>query len=258
MGAGRTELFESLLGLHADASGHVVLDGADAATGLDVERARRGRASPWCPKTGRRRASSRRLTVRDNVTLVDASAGSRTTAISRRAPSPAPRTPFIERLRVKTPSLDAPVTALSGGNQQKVVLARGVMSRPKVLLVDEPTRGVDVGAQVRDPRGAAATRRARAWASSSRPRISRRFLRPPRASLVMARGRIVVDLPIATATADVLAAAASSSPAVAREGSMADPSRGAGAVCRSLVRLRAVDRARRCWLSPSRCCRPSS
>jgi ABC-type sugar transport system ATPase subunit len=53
----------------------------------------------------------------------------------------------VAELRVKTPALDAPVTALSGGNQQKVVLARGVMSRPAVLLLDEPTRGVDVGAK---------------------------------------------------------------------------------------------------------------
>jgi ABC-type sugar transport system ATPase subunit len=52
-----------------------------------------------------------------------------------------------DQLRIKCPELSALVTALSGGNQQKVVLSRGLMSRPRVLLMDEPTRGVDVAAK---------------------------------------------------------------------------------------------------------------
>ena len=54
---------------------------------------------------------------------------------------------YIERLRVRTPSLEQEVGKLSGGNQQKVVLARWLAAKPKVLILDEPTRGIDVGAK---------------------------------------------------------------------------------------------------------------
>jgi L-arabinose transport system ATP-binding protein len=54
---------------------------------------------------------------------------------------------FVEKLRVRTPSLDQEVGKLSGGNQQKVVLARWLAARPKILILDEPTRGIDVGAK---------------------------------------------------------------------------------------------------------------
>ena len=54
---------------------------------------------------------------------------------------------YVERLAVKTPSLDEQVRNLSGGNQQKVVLAKWLATRPKVLLLDEPTRGIDINAK---------------------------------------------------------------------------------------------------------------
>jgi ABC-type sugar transport system ATPase subunit len=54
----------------------------------------------------------------------------------------------VKELRTKTPSLEQPVRNLSGGNQQKVVIAKWLLTRPKVLFLDEPTRGIDVGAKV--------------------------------------------------------------------------------------------------------------
>src|SRR5690606_10217338 len=54
---------------------------------------------------------------------------------------------YIKALNIRTPDADKPIGQLSGGNQQKVILARWLASRPKVLIVDEPTRGIDVGAK---------------------------------------------------------------------------------------------------------------
>ena len=54
---------------------------------------------------------------------------------------------YVDRLQIKTPSVDEPVEVLSGGNQQKVALARRLATRPALLILDEPTQGVDVGAK---------------------------------------------------------------------------------------------------------------
>lgn len=54
---------------------------------------------------------------------------------------------FVQKLKTKTASLETKVGALSGGNQQKVVIAKWLMSKPKILILDEPTRGIDVGAK---------------------------------------------------------------------------------------------------------------
>jgi erythritol transport system ATP-binding protein len=97
---------------------------------------------------------------------------------------------------------------LSGGNQQKVVIARSVMTRPRVLLMDEPTRGVDVGAKreiVDTMRGLAADGVAIVFATSELSEVHAAADR----ALVMARGRIAAELAGRGMTDDALAAAAS-------------------------------------------------
>ena len=208
MGAGRTELFESLLGLHADASGRITLDGEDVCRDAVSGRVRAGLL--MVPEDRQASGLVQSLTVRDNVTLSTIGRLAPYGYLSPRAESRAAQ-PFIERLRVKAPSLEAPVTALSGGNQQKVVLARGVMSRPKVLLVDEPTRGVDVGARLEileSLQRLADEGLGVVFASSDLDEVLSAATRV----VVMARGRIVSDMPASDATPDLLAAAASSAP----------------------------------------------
>ena len=110
--------------------------------------------------------------------------GRRDTALSRR---------LTGELRVRTPSVETPVRTLSGGNQQKVVLARWLARRPRVLILDEPTRGVDVGAKAeiyRLIRAIAAEGVAVLVISSELPEV----LGLSDRVLVMCEGRLVGDL----------------------------------------------------------------
>jgi ribose transport system ATP-binding protein len=86
------------------------------------------------------------LNVRENAAITALGAFTTGPLISRRREVHAV-TRELSELAVKAPSLEAPVAALSGGNQQKVVMSRAMLSDPKVLVADEPTQGVDVGAR---------------------------------------------------------------------------------------------------------------
>jgi len=114
---------------------------------------------------------------------------------------------FIDRLRIKAPGPATPVGTLSGGNQQKVVLARQLVQRPPVLVLEEPTQGVDVGAkdEIHDlVLGLADEGSAVLVASSDLPETIRLADRV----LVVRGGRIAAEFPRGAAQADVLAAAA--------------------------------------------------
>jgi ribose transport system ATP-binding protein len=88
------------------------------------------------------------LSVRENTSLLSLPMVSRLHAFVDRRREQELVAAQIDRLRVKTPSAETPVSSLSGGNQQKVLFARSLLSRPRVLLADEPTRGVDAGARM--------------------------------------------------------------------------------------------------------------
>jgi erythritol transport system ATP-binding protein len=115
---------------------------------------------------------------------------------------------FIDDLRIKTPGPAAAMASLSGGNQQKVVIGRAVMSRPRVLLMDEPTRGVDVAAKaeiLETMRRLAAEGLGIVFASSDLAEVRAGATR----IVVMARGRITAEVAAADATDEALASAAS-------------------------------------------------
>jgi erythritol transport system ATP-binding protein len=217
MGAGRTELFESLLGVFPEATGHVRLDDREL-DGLDVsDRVAAGLA--LVPEDRQAAGLVPSMSVCQNVTL---SSLSRLARFGYVSPSKEAREaqPWFEALRVKAPGLDAPIDVLSGGNQQKAVIARGVMSRPRVLLLDEPTRGVDVAAKfeiLESMRRLAADGVGIIFATSDLTEAQAVATRV----LVLARGRINADLTGAEATADTLASAASGT--VDPEGFHAEP-----------------------------------
>jgi ribose transport system ATP-binding protein len=145
MGAGRTELLQSVFGLHPRrSSGQIVVDGKPVTIRSPGDAIRAGIA--LAPEDRKAEGLVLSMSVGENVSLPSLE---RTTwfGILRSAPERRLVQSFIDRLRVKTSSLNQPVVNLSGGNQQKVVVSKWLAVEPKVLLLDEPTRGIDIGAK---------------------------------------------------------------------------------------------------------------
>ncbi len=144
-GAGRTEVLECLFGLLSKKSGSVKLFGKPADSGNAREAIRNG----FALLTEERRATGifGILDITDN-TVISSLRNYRVGGLYLRAPKMRRDTEeYIRTLRVKTPSSATKIRTLSGGNQQKVILARWLLTDPEVLLLDEPTRGIDVGAK---------------------------------------------------------------------------------------------------------------
>jgi len=98
------------------------------------------------PEERKAQALLLRRSIRDNITLAVLGRLAKLRVVRRKAEADIARR-HVKQLSIRTPSIEAEVATLSGGNQQKVVLARWLARRPKVLILDEPTRGVDVGAK---------------------------------------------------------------------------------------------------------------
>lgn len=143
IGAGRTELAETIVGLRRKTGGVIRLDGRTLKIrGLrDAVRAGIAYVSEDRKETG----LMLDMDVTSNTTMVSLRRYTRLLT-HRRAEENAARR-YVRSMRIKISDLRQPVRALSGGNQQKVALAKWLEIRPKVLIVDEPTRGVDVGAK---------------------------------------------------------------------------------------------------------------
>jgi ABC-type sugar transport system ATPase subunit len=144
VGAGRTETARLLFGADVRDSGEILLEGKPLAVSSPVEAVKAGLG--LVPEDRGLQGLVLKMPVRENIvlaTLPRHSAGGwmNRLAVQRTAQS------FIERLSIKTPHLRQKAMLLSGGNQQKVVLAKWLASQPKVLIMDEPTRGIDVGAK---------------------------------------------------------------------------------------------------------------
>jgi erythritol transport system ATP-binding protein len=148
MGAGRTELVEALAGRGAIASGRVELGGKDLTGASIAERIELGIG--LVPEDRQRDGLVQSLSVGQNLSLSSLLELTRsfvvTSFVSRGREAGRVRD-GISEVRVKTTGPGAPITSLSGGNQQKVVIGKMLLTGPKVLLLDEPTRGIDVGAK---------------------------------------------------------------------------------------------------------------
>jgi ABC-type sugar transport system ATPase subunit len=183
VGAGRSELLETICGLRRVTSG-----------------TRHGAATPvLVPEDRANNGLIKTLSLRENVFL-PAATWCLQPGVERRVMQG-----LMRELQIRAPGVDAEITTLSGGNQQKVLLARALRQRPKLLLLDEPTAGVDVGAKAEIHaaiRRLAALDTAILLASSDLPEL----LELADQIMAMRQGRIVGRLGAAEATESALAA----------------------------------------------------
>ena len=144
MGAGRTELMEALIGTRDRSAGSIRIDGKETTDERVSSRLAMGLA--LVPEDRQRDGLVQSLSVRANVLLSIVGTLTKRLLLSNGARARI-ASEQVQELSIKVPGVEAQVTQLSGGNQQKVVLARALLTKPKILLLDEPTRGIDVGAK---------------------------------------------------------------------------------------------------------------
>jgi len=144
VGAGRTELARVLFGLTPADSGRILVKGSPVSIRTPREAIELGIA--YVPEDRRRHGVILEMPVAANTTLAVLRQISNRGFLDVRRERELAAT-YVERLAVKTPSIDAPAGELSGGNQQKLSLARWLATRPSILILDEPTQGIDVGAK---------------------------------------------------------------------------------------------------------------
>ncbi|MGN6133806.1 MAG: sugar ABC transporter ATP-binding protein [Aureliella sp.] len=145
MGAGRTELLECLFGASAlPPRGEILLEGVPQQFRHPAEAMRAGIA--MVTEDRKRLGLFAHQTVRDNITVCSLDEVARLGVVNRRREQQAAQSQ-IQTLLIKTAGTEASITSLSGGNQQKCIIGRCMLTQPKILLLDDPTRGVDIGAK---------------------------------------------------------------------------------------------------------------
>lgn len=144
MGAGRSEFLECIMAQHPEARGHFFVDGEEMREPHVAGRIARGIA--LVPEDRKRDGLIQIMSVRENMTLSSLAQFTAGFHLNLRKEA-ARAAEFIKRMTVKVASQENPVSSLSGGNQQKVVIGKALMTGPKVLLMDEPSRGIDIGAK---------------------------------------------------------------------------------------------------------------
>ena len=145
VGAGRTEMCETLFGLSKADSGQVVLNGKKVSFSNSSEAVKEGFA--FVPESRQTEGLVLENNVEENITIniLDQLVGKLSIVDKKQRSEKAKE--YINMLNVKPPYPEMQVSKLSGGNQQKIVIAKWVATHPRVMVIDEPTNGVDVGAK---------------------------------------------------------------------------------------------------------------
>lgn len=145
MGAGRTEMALSIYGMYPLEKGEITLDGKKINPSNPGQALSKGIA--YVSEDRKQLGLFLGLSIKDNITLPAMKFFERILFRTDEKNRDEEVDQFIERLSIKTPGRNQIVGNLSGGNQQKISIARGLITKPKLLILDEPTRGVDVGAK---------------------------------------------------------------------------------------------------------------
>ena len=205
LGSGRTELMEALAGLRPPEAGEIKMRGQPVKVDSVAEAIKVG--ITLAPEDRQRDGLVPELSVRENISLASLTEFTRRGWLQRKREVTRARE-LATQLHIVATDMELPVTTLSGGNQQKVILARCLMSKPLVMLLDEPTRGVDVRAKAeiyKTLRQLAAQGLSVLFTSSEIEEI--RLLADR--VLVMAQGRIAAEFTSDEAMDEALFAAAS-------------------------------------------------
>jgi inositol transport system ATP-binding protein len=145
VGSRRTEVAETLFGLRRASSGEVFVDGR--AVAIDSPAAAIDLGMAFLTEDRKLTGLLLPLSVQENMEIAVLDERFVTLGFVREGPLVSTCSEMAGKLRVKTPSLFEPVQRLSGGNQQKVLVGRWLLTAPRILILDEPTRGIDVGAK---------------------------------------------------------------------------------------------------------------
>ena len=144
MGAGRTEIMRCIFGLDKPDGGKIILDGKEIKIRSPFEAIRSGIG--LVSEDRRREGIVPAMTLRDNISLPSLHWINTLGCINQKEDQNLSNE-YVARLNIKTPSIEQTIGNLSGGNQQKTCLAKWLARNPRVLIFDEPTRGIDVGAK---------------------------------------------------------------------------------------------------------------
>ncbi len=144
LGSGRTEVAKLLFGIDKPSKGKTLLAGKEVS--ISSPRKAIQHYFAFCPEDRKREGIIAGMTVRENIILAYQAREGIFKRLSRKKQNEIVKK-YIDSLSIKTPSAEQVVDNLSGGNQQKVILARWLATNPQFLILDEPTRGIDVGAR---------------------------------------------------------------------------------------------------------------
>jgi ribose transport system ATP-binding protein len=202
MGSGRTELMETLFGLHAQhASGDIFIDQKRKSITNPRQAMQAGLA--LVPEDRKTHGLILNAPVKNNISITILEQLEKWGIVLNHKKESRLCNEYIQQLAIKTSSENNPARQLSGGNQQKIVLAKWLATHPNILLLDEPTRGVDINAKFEIYgliNNLAATGMAILIVSSELPEI----LAVSHRVLVMAEGKLTANIPIAEATESII------------------------------------------------------
>ena len=145
VGAGRTEILQAVFGADPRLCGTILIDGKELSMKSTREAIKHGLG--LVPEGRKTQGLFLKFSVQQNMSIVRLNSTLGSLGLIRRREEEGSAEEYRKRLRVKTPSLSQRIVNLSGGNQQKAIIARWLMNKPKILFLDEPTQGIDIGAK---------------------------------------------------------------------------------------------------------------